>query len=60
MENKAKKRRQKTMLPASEVKAPVRKPLDSIGLQLDSQTARQAIILSEIIGKPVAKRGRRR
>jgi len=30
------------------------------GLGLNAETARQAVILSEIIGKPLAKRGRRR
>jgi len=27
-----------------------------LGMQLNSETARQAIILSEVIGKPVSKR----
>jgi len=31
-----------------------------LDLPLNPDTARQAIILSEIIGKPVSKRGRRR
>jgi len=31
-----------------------------LGIPINSETARQAIILSEIIGKPVSKRGRRR
>jgi len=30
------------------------------GLELNAETVRQAVILSEIIGKPLAKRGRRR
>jgi len=30
------------------------------GIELNAETARQAVILSEIIGKPLAKRGRRR
>jgi len=30
------------------------------GLELNAETARQAVILSEIIGKPLSKRGRRR
>jgi len=30
------------------------------GLELNANTARQAVILSEIIGKPVSKRSRRR
>ena len=31
-----------------------------LGISLDPESARQAVILSEIIGKPVSKRGRRR
>jgi len=34
--------------------------LDVLGIELNPETARQAVILSEIIGKPVSKRGRRR
>ena len=30
--------------------------LDTLGINLNHNTARQAIILSEIIGKPVSKR----
>jgi len=30
------------------------------GIELNAETARQAVILSEIIGKPLSKRGRRR
>jgi len=48
----------KNVLPKQETHTePVRKILD---LPLDPGVARQAIILSEIIGKPVSKRGRRR
>jgi len=37
------------------------KPVHSVlGISLNAQTARQAVILSEIIGKPVSKRGRLR
>jgi len=35
-------------------------PLHTLGIDLNAKTARQAVILSEIIGKPVSKRGRRR
>jgi len=31
-----------------------------LGISLNPESARQAVILSEIIGKPVSKRGRRR
>jgi len=31
-----------------------------LGFSLNAEAARQAVILSEIIGKPVSKRGRRR
>ncbi|MCL2628561.1 MAG: hypothetical protein FWD44_07710 [Oscillospiraceae bacterium] len=34
--------------------------LETLGINLDQNTVKQAIILSEIIGKPVSKRGRRR
>ncbi|MDR2589717.1 MAG: hypothetical protein LBC71_01830 [Oscillospiraceae bacterium] len=34
--------------------------LDALGIELNAGTARQAIILSEIIGKPISKRPRRR
>jgi len=34
-------------------------PLSELGITLNSETARQAIILSEIIGKPVSKRKRK-
>jgi len=30
------------------------------GIELNAESARQAVILSEIIGKPLSKRGRRR
>ena len=30
--------------------------LDTLGIKLNSSTAKQAIILSEIIGKPVSRR----
>ncbi|MDR2599792.1 MAG: hypothetical protein LBC73_05895 [Oscillospiraceae bacterium] len=33
--------------------------LTALGIELSADTARQAIILSEIIGKPVSKRSRR-
>jgi len=33
---------------------------DVLGISLNPESARQAVILSEIIGKPVSKRGRRR
>ena len=36
------------------------KPLSLQGIELNSETARKAIILSEIIGPPAAKRRRRR
>jgi len=36
-------------------------PVHSVlGIPINFDTARQAVILSEIIGKPVSKRGRRR
>jgi len=42
-------------------KIPVRSSTLSLqGIELDSETARKAIILSEIIGPPAAKRRRRR
>jgi len=31
-----------------------------LGMPINSKTARQAVILSEIIGKPVSKRGKRK
>ena len=37
-----------------------RSTLQTLGIELNSTTARQAVILSEIIGKPVSQRGRRR
>ena len=37
-----------------------RSALQALGIELNSTTARQAVILSEIIGKPVSQRGRRR
>jgi len=33
--------------------------LDSFGITLNAHTAKQAVLLSEIIGKPVSKRKRR-
>jgi len=33
-----------------------RSKLESLGIKLNPNTARQAVILSEIIGKPVSKR----
>ena len=38
----------------------VRPVHSALGMSLNPETARQAMILSEIIGKPVSKRGRRR
>ena len=35
-------------------------PPNVLGITLDPESARQAVILSEIIGKPVSKRGKRR
>ena len=46
-------------------KAPVSKsrvggPLSALGIEWGAETVRKAVILSEIIGKPVSMRGRRR
>jgi len=38
----------------------VRTPLSELGIDLNAESARKAIILSEIIGKPVSKRKRGR
>jgi len=37
----------------------VRPTLKVMDIQLNPETARQAVILSEVIGKPVSKRGKR-
>jgi len=45
---------------ASSDRIPGNAAIERLGIRLDAGTARQAVILSEIIGKPVSKRGRRR
>ena len=66
MEKKARKKRQKN-IPAQENPGTVQragnessKTHSVLGIPLNPETARQAIILSEVIGKPVSKRGSRR
>jgi len=71
MEQKIRKKRtqsaSKLVQPASDEKSnnqPASTHTNSVhsvlGIPLDPKAARQAIILSEIIGKPVSKRARRR
>ena len=48
----------KKIIPLTEVSTgPLHSPLN---ISLNPETARQAVILSEIIGKPVSRRGKRR
>jgi len=65
MEKKTRNKRQSSVKkqPPSSVSATVvQKPKvhSVLNMPLNSETARQAVILSEVIGKPVSKRGRRR
>jgi len=47
----------KKSTPAAQVQTPPTTKV--LNIPLNPETARQAVILSEIIGKPVSKRGRR-
>jgi len=68
MEKKVRKKRPRNTSPIKEIKDRAKTPLTEVQIKpkhkildmhLSPETARQAVILSEIIGKPVSKRGKR-